>query len=210
MVMLEPLELDALTELVNIGVSRAAASLRKMVGQQIVLSVPAIEMMPASQAAKLIWEREARPIVAVSQEFAGPFSGRALLIFPEDSGTSLVAIVAGGAMPEDQLKGFEDEALSETGNIVLNACLGSIANMLQRSLHLSPPQVVRGDGRDLFHSDDPTDAGVVLFLYINFAVEDRAITGYIAMVMDLPSLETLKLVIRDFIGRVMGSDPPLG
>jgi len=206
MIMLEPLELDALTELVNIGVSRAAASLRKMIGQQIVLSVPAIEMMPASEAAKLIWEREARPIVAVSQAFAGPFSGRALLIFPEDSGTSLVEIVAGDALPQDALQGFEDEALAETGNIVLNACLGSIANMLQRRLHLSAPVVVRGDGRTLFQADDPTDAGIVLFLYINFAVEERNITGYIAMVMDLPSLQTLKIVIGDFIGRVMGSE----
>jgi len=208
MMMLAPLELDALTELVNIGVSRAAASLRKMIGQQIVLSVPAIEMMPASEAAKLIWEREARPIVAVSQAFAGPFAGRALLIFPEDSGTSLVEIVAGDAMSKDALKGFEDEALAETGNIVLNACLGSIANMLQRRLHLSEPVVVRGDGRTLFNSDDPTDAGIVLFLYINFAVEERNITGYIAMVMDLPSLRTLKTVIGDFIGRVMGAETP--
>ena len=37
---LDELELDALTELVNIGVNRAAASLRDMVGEQVVLSVP--------------------------------------------------------------------------------------------------------------------------------------------------------------------------
>ena len=35
-------ELDALTELANIGVSRAAANLREMVGQQVLLSVPAV------------------------------------------------------------------------------------------------------------------------------------------------------------------------
>ena len=35
---LEELEQDALTELVNIGVSRAAASLRKMIGHQVLLA----------------------------------------------------------------------------------------------------------------------------------------------------------------------------
>ena len=41
---LSELERDALTELVNIGVSRAAASLRSMVGRQVLLSVPSIEI----------------------------------------------------------------------------------------------------------------------------------------------------------------------
>ena len=39
---LEELERDALTELVNIGVSRAAVSLRTMVGEQVFLSVPSL------------------------------------------------------------------------------------------------------------------------------------------------------------------------
>ena len=37
---LEELERDALTELANIGVSRAASNLRDMVGHQVLLSVP--------------------------------------------------------------------------------------------------------------------------------------------------------------------------
>ena len=39
------LERDALTEIVNIGVSRAASSLRKMIGDQVLLSVPSIEVI---------------------------------------------------------------------------------------------------------------------------------------------------------------------
>lgn len=42
---LTELERDALAELANIGVSRAAASLRKMVGQQVLLSVPSVEVV---------------------------------------------------------------------------------------------------------------------------------------------------------------------
>jgi chemotaxis protein CheC len=38
--LLNELQLDALTELVNIGVSRAATSLREMIGSQVHLSVP--------------------------------------------------------------------------------------------------------------------------------------------------------------------------
>ena len=84
-VLLNELERDALTEIVNIGVSRAAANLRKMVGQQVLLSVPAIDVVSQARAARLISEREVSQLVAVRQDFKGAFSGRALLIFPHDS-----------------------------------------------------------------------------------------------------------------------------
>src|SRR5699024_5203155 len=98
-------------------------------------------------------------------------------------------------------------ALAETGNIVLNSCLATMANMLKRPLNMSLPEVVRGEGAGLFAlgADAGPDA-VVLFLYINFSISDRDIRGYIAMLMDLPSLETLRELIREFIERVLGDD----
>jgi chemotaxis protein CheC len=202
---LDGLERDALTELVNIGVSRAAVSLRKMVGEQVVLSVPSLELITRDAAAKLIRERESEQLIAVCQDFAGGFSGRALLIFPEGSSSALVKAVAGGELVTDEFELMEEEALAETGNVVLNGCLASMANMLQHRLTLSLPQVVRGDGQLLFSQGDSSDEdGVVLFLYINFAVNDRDVRGYIAMLMDLPSLAILKTLVNEFIARVVG------
>jgi chemotaxis protein CheC len=204
---LDALERDALTELVNIGVSRAAASLRKMVGEQILLSVPSVEVVSLQAAAALIGERTSDRLVAVRQDFTGAFSGRALLIFPQADSLELVRAVAGDTMAEDELSAMEDEALSETGNVVLNGCLATMANMLKRPLTMSLPEVLHGGGGDLFAGDrSHAGQGVVLFLYINFAVRDRDIRGYIAMLMDLPSLTALKLLIADFIARVLGDD----
>ncbi|WP_159992970.1 chemotaxis protein CheX [Roseomonas sp. 18066] len=204
---LDELERDALTELVNIGVSRAAAALRKMVGRQVLLSVPSAEVISRRTAARLIGQRESEPLVAVRQDFAGAFSGRALLIFPEGRGLELVRAVVGEALGEAEMRGLEDEALAETGNVILNGCLATMANMLRESLTMSLPEVVRGDGGMLFElvRDEDGD-GLVLFLYINFAVLDRDIHGYIAMLMDLPSLAALKLLVGEFIARVMGPD----
>src|SRR3569623_3189658 len=92
---LDDLERDALTEVVNIGVSRAAASLRKMVGQQVLLSVPAVEIVTHKAAAALIGQRESEDLVAVRQDFQGAVSGRALLIFPETRSLELVRAVVG-------------------------------------------------------------------------------------------------------------------
>ena len=204
---LSELEQDALTELVNIGVSRAAAGLRKMIGQEVLLSVPSVEVVGHRTAAILIGERTNDSLVAVRQDFEGAFSGRALLIFPLEHSMELVRAVAHGSVPDDELPGIEDEALAETGNVVLNGCLAVMANMLHRKLSMSLPEVLRGDGPSLFNGRPPSDDdGVVLFLYINFAISGRDISGYIAMLMDLPSLEALKRLIADFIARVLGDD----
>lgn len=206
---LNGLQRDALTEVVNIGVSRSAVSLRKMVGEQVIMSVPSLELISRTAAAKLIHERETDQLVAVSQDFEGPFSGRALLIFPAVSSLSLVRAVAGAAVAEEEVEIMEDEALAETGNIVLNGCLASMANMLKQRFSLSLPKVIRGDGTLLFEApaaDGP--AAMVLFLYINFTLSDRAIRGYIAMMMDLPSIAVLRTMVDEFIARIVGTDDP--
>jgi chemotaxis protein CheC len=204
---LTELERDALTELVNIGVSRAASSLRKMIGEEVLLSVPAIEIMPPQDAARLIGERETDGLVAIQQQFEGAFSGRALLIFPEATSLDLVRAIIGSDVPPEQIAELEQEALAETGNVILNGCLATMANMLKRSLTVSLPEVFRGDSARMFaiSQDRPTD-GLVLFLYINFSVRNRDIRGYIAMLMDLPSLTALKELIAGFIERVVGGD----
>ncbi|WP_394804674.1 chemotaxis protein CheX [Sphingobium yanoikuyae] len=205
--MLAELERDALTEIVNIGVSRAASSLRKMIGDQVFLSVPSIEVVSQKRAARLISEREVSDLVAVRQDFAGPFSGRALLIFPETNSLELVRAVTGGELSAQDVVDMEQEALAETGNVILNSCLATMANMLRRSLTMTIPEVLRGSGASLFEVDkNGTADGLVLFLYIDFAVRSRDIRGYIAMIMDLPSLAMLKELLGEFIARVVGED----
>lgn len=201
------LERDALTEIVNIGVSRAASSLRKMVGEEVHLSVPSIEVVNQRRAARLISEREISELIAVRQDFNGPFSGRALLIFPETNSLELVRAVTGDELSTEELVEMEHEALAETGNVILNSCLATMANMLKRSLTMTIPEILRGSGENLFEVTDEASAeGLVLFLYIDFAVKKRDIRGYIAMMMDIPSLEILRELLREFIARVMGNE----
>lgn len=205
-VTLGELERDALTEIVNIGVGRAASSLRKMIGDQVTLSVPAIDVVSQRRAARLISEREAAELVAVRQDFDGAFAGRALLIFPESNSLELVRAVTGESLSAEDLAEMENEALTETGNVILNSCLATIANMLKRSLAMTIPEVLHGNSATLFEIDEAEEDGLVLFLYIDFAVRKRDIRGYIAMIMDIPSLEKLKELLDEFIARVVGDD----
>jgi chemotaxis protein CheC len=192
---LSDIEKDALAEIANMGVSRAAVSLRQMVGEQVFLSVPAVNIVTREAAAGLVERGNSPRLVAVQQTFEGPFSGRALLIFPE-----LVRSIVGEEHSLEDVIDLEQEALAETGNVILNACLATIANVLRRSMRMSLPSVIRGDGATLFEtrSSDP-DGDLVLFLYIDFTIKSRDVRGFIALLMDLPSITALKEIVGDFI-----------
>lgn len=207
---LSELELDALTELVNIGVGRAANSLREMVGEQVLLSVPNVKLVNRAEAIATLTAREDSRLVAVHQVFEGDITGRALLIFPETKSLELVRAVTGGELPLEDIIELEQEALAETGNIILNGCLATIANMLHRSLKMSLPEILRGESGELFNLAPPPLAGdIVMFLYIDFAVRQRDIRGYVAMLMDMPSLTALRVLLQEFIARATGEAPPL-
>jgi chemotaxis protein CheC len=197
---LSDIEKDALAEIANMGVSRAAVSLRQMVGEQVLLSVPAVNIVSREAAAGLVERGNSPRLVAVQQSFEGPFSGRALLIFPEAQSLELVRSIVGEEHSLEDVIDLEQEALAETGNIILNACLATIANVLRRSMRMSLPSVIRGDGATLFEtrSSDP-DGDLVLFLYIDFTIKSRDVRGFIALLMDLPSITALKEIVGDFI-----------
>lgn len=205
---LTELELDALTELVNIGVSRAAGSLREMIDEQVLLSVPNVALVSRARAVEILGERESSKLVAVHQVFQGDITGRALLIFPETKSLELVRALTGGELPLEDIIDLEQEALAETGNIILNGCLGTIANMLHRNLKISLPEILRGESKDFFALPPPPESGdMVLFVYINFVVQSRDIRGYIAMLMDLPSLAALKELLGELIERTTSDLP---
>jgi chemotaxis protein CheC len=205
---LTELELDALTELVNIGVSHAANALREMVKEQVLLSVPNVALVDRQRAIEILAERELSTLIAVQQAFEGDINGRALLIFPDNKSLELIRAVSASDLTLEDIIELEQEALAEVGNIILNGCLATIANMLQRNLKMSLPEIMRGEGGRLF--EQGTTAGAddfVVFIYINFAMETRDIRGYIAMLMDIRSFATLKHLIGQFIERTAGPSP---
>jgi len=80
--------------------------------------------------------------------------------------------------------------------------------MLQRSLKITLPEILHGESSDFFNLAPPPEAGdTVMFIYINFDIRHRDIAGYIAMMMDMPSLVAMKTLLDEFIARTAGTAP---
>jgi chemotaxis protein CheC len=195
---LTELELDALGEISNIAMARAATSLRKLVGKEILLSVPTVEVLPREAAVRIISKAENSNMVAVRQDFDGTFTGRVLLIFPEASSFELVRVVIGRQLTLEDVIELEEDALAETGNIVLNSWVATMANLLRQSLKVSLPIVIHHESQKLFESAG-FSTSTVLFLHIRFHISGKNIEGYVAMVMDVQSLDALRQLVATFI-----------
>ena len=203
---LDDIELDALTELVNLGISHAAASLADMVREEVTLTVPRVALLSRDEAVETLGERESANLVAVHQTFDGDITGRALLVFPEAKSLELVRAIVGGDLSIEEIIELEQEALAETGNVILNGCLATIANQLERDLKISLPEVLHGESSDFFNLEPPPAPGdTVMLIYIDFSVRHRDIQGYIAMLLDMPSIAALQVLIRDLIRRTAGT-----
>ena len=140
------------------------------------------------------------------QDFAGAFSGRALLIFPERNSLELVREVVGRELPLEDIVDLEDEALAETGNIILNSWVATIANLLKSALKMSLPVVVRGDGQHMFEN---SGSSLRLIFAYQIRYPSKEISGYVALIMDTPSLDELRSLIGAFIGSVTTDEAPI-
>lgn len=203
---LSELENDALIEIFNIGVGQAAASMSAIVNEAVRMSVPSISFIPRAEAARLLGKTDGVPerICGVSQHFAGAFETEAILMFPEDKSLEIVRLMVGESVPLKELTDMEQEAMCEIGNIMLNSCVGTLANIFQRELQGSLPQYHVGTSDEILTATGSAAGSVVLMLHIDFLLEKHQIHGYVAFVLDLSALHDLKEQINLYIARAMG------
>jgi chemotaxis protein CheC len=196
MIELHELERDALTEIFNIGVGIAADALYQLVGEQVPLSVPVVELTSQRMAKRHYLDREQRLLCAIRQTYTGEFTTDAILMFPQDSSDALVRMMVGSDLPPQQLAEMETDAMAELGNIVLNAVISNLASTLNMSLEGSLPvvSVIRSDAifTQRMGSGGAIDENApVLALMIDFELSTQRASGYLAFLLDTPSSELL-------------------
>ena len=201
---LSELELDALTEIFNIGVGLAADILSQMVSESVQLSGPLIELTDQCSASEKFQKRESRPLCAIRQTYSGEVTTEAILMFPEENSLELVRSMVGGEVPLEHLTEMEQDAMAEIGNIILNAVISQLSSTLRLPFEGSLPSVSLINGGTLFANSapnqDPHNTSSVLMLTIDFSLSSRQVSGYLAFLLDIPSSERLAERLGGFIG----------
>jgi chemotaxis protein CheC len=187
---LTELQQDALLEIFNIGVGNAANSMSQLINSEIKLSVPKLQILLKDHANVLNAFVHSNRICAVSQNFTGPLNACAFLVFPEGKTQEIVRRMLGESVSAEELNTMEAEALSEIGNIILNACISSMSDTLQTDFESTLPRYHLGSAKEIFPFDEGENQ-FMLLLHIDFSMPKQKIDGYLVFLLSLESFNEL-------------------
>lgn len=184
-------DLDAVKELVNIGVGRAAAMLNEITCSHITLHVPTLQVIRLDELDSAGGFSGRTGAATVKIDFRGFFTGTTALIFPPESAAALVMAITGEGEDLPELDAIRIETLMEVGNIFINGVMGSIGNVLGQQITYLPPVYVEDTMANIVRTArfDPDER--VLLANTRFYVEDINVEGIIAMILEIGSLDTL-------------------
>jgi chemotaxis protein CheC len=198
---LNELERDAVAEVFNIGISRAAASLSEMVNREVMLSLPSLVMTTISEARQTI-SSQFGEVSGVLESFDGAVAGNALLLFPQNRTDELIRLLFPGDMPDELLKEMENDALTEVGNIILNAALSSLSDIIDEKLENKIPKTFEGQLSESIFTNGlfENTSQPVIQLDMSISVKDSGLIGNISFLVIIKSITNFKEKLSNYFG----------
>ncbi len=201
---LGPMEHDALAELFNIGLHRAAASLSELTGQRILVEAPRLWSCPIAEMHDQVAELVSGELATVHQIFRGRVAGDAVLLLEYDKAALLTGELTHGEVGlGGQLDQSAREVLAEVGNIVLSACLSAFGDMLKVAVTFSVPRIHIESAEELIRTITIGEEEIqyAVIAATRFRLSRLEVSGYLIFVLGLTSLswmtESLMRAISD-------------
>lgn len=192
---LDEIEEDLTRELMNISVGRAVHSISRITGSEVGLSVPEISFNFFDPALF----SDMSDCTAISQPFSGSLTGKTLIIFPKDVSEKLLALFLGGALPEgSHAQDIEKDALTEIGNIILNACIGSLTNQLNCQLEADFPVFYKGTPGEVL-TWSQMQGRYSMILRTRFTIATVNIDSFLTIILDADSLEAFHQLLDTYL-----------
>ena len=197
---LTPGQRDALIELLNIGFGRAAASLSGLTGHRVMLEVPQVSVHPIDELNRTLRLVLDDQIASVHQIFSGPVGGDALLILNHSAAGMLKELLTNEAPLPLRIDASAREVLTEVGNILLNACLGTFGNLLQIQVSFSVPHLTLERLDSVVGSIAIGQYGLryALIVHAAFRLKHSSLTGYLVIVLGVASIDRLIRAVEDW------------
>ena len=199
------LEKDILQEIMNIAFGKATADLAEVIDIYVVLSVPHIKIIGMGSLPDYIKNTISayKEISIVDQKFWGDFNGSGILLFQNNAGRDLITILDDRGYENfgiNSLVTLEKEIFLEIGNILIGACVGKLAELLNTFVTYSPPMVFdeNSDGYDSFpQSFSPFQTAIIMKTVFKF--EQKDIDGLLLIITNQESIGWLKKNLHRFL-----------
>lgn len=196
---------DVLTELGNIGISRAARQLSALLDEPIRIAVPSVELCTVEEAMRhLVPGGDDNPgeIACVYQRMSGELAGRIALLLPSREYHLLFQNLLGrnASLQGLDLRAYEHEAMTEIGNILISSCVSAMADMLAVRIDVSVPRFTEATAHDLF-TDEAADSSEqpALLIHASLSAAERELDGAIMLMLSAAAAEKVMLAVQALI-----------
>lgn len=190
---LSELETDALNELFNIGLHRAAASLSELTGKRVQVDLPRLWVCSIDELKDRLTELVSGDLATVHQFFGGPVAGDAVLLLEYEKAVMLADLLTGGEVAlGGRLDQSAREVIAEIGNVVLSSCLGAFGNVLHLAVSFAVPRIHVESLDGMLRTvviDHDQGIPYALVAATKFGLADLEISGYLIVVIGVKSLE---------------------
>ena len=184
---------DALLELINIGVGRAAASISELTGCPVAINVPTLEILGLDHPRQLT-DLQQGITMRVSQSFAGGLTGHTMFILNEEGAHRLAELLLHAPRSQQALDENEQAALLEVGNIIIGGVIGNLVNHIEVEVTYDLPQLqLRGVSGFVDLVSDLMDLrqARVLLMQASLSIAAENVNGYFMLLFDEPRLREL-------------------
>ena len=191
---IEELDIDALTELFNIGLHRAASSLSELTGQRILVDLPRLWICPIDETYARLVEFLDGDLATVHQIFKGSVTGDAVLVLDYASATRLTGLMTDGSVAVGgRLDQSAREVLAEVGNVILSSCLSSFGDMLHVAVTFSVPRMHVESLEGLLRSlqVESEELNYALLAATRFRLTEGEVGGYLMIAVGMNSLSLI-------------------
>ncbi len=175
-------QLEQLQVILHAGVKKAGDVLNTMLRSPVELSMPDIQVVQHQQLAQLHMLSAQEKLDMVSLGFKSKLSGLAVLAFAPDSASRMVEILTGRRAMNPNEPAIRIAAITEVGNILLSAVLGSIANTLQHNLlYTTTPTYIEERLAHVLQADLSDPDATLVFAQTGLQTPDLHIQGTVIL-----------------------------
>jgi chemotaxis protein CheC len=193
---------DALQELGNIGAGSAATALSQLLGRDVDLNVPEVQIVPVDKITERLATHN-QIVAAVYLRVFGEIKARTLIIFPQDKVMLLLDLLMKRNLGETKEFGeTEQSALKEVGNIIISAYLNAIAKFIGLNSVPSVPALAVDMLEAIFEtvSTEMAEMGPDALLIENIMTEKvTQVTSTLILIPDKDAMEKILKALNDAI-----------
>jgi chemotaxis protein CheC len=198
---LTSMESDALNELFNIGLHRAAASLSELTGKRVLVDLPRLWVCTIEELKDRLIEVVPGDLATVHQFFGGSIAGDAVLLLEYEKAVMLADLMTDGEVAlGGRLDQSAREVIAEIGNVVLSSCLGAFGNVLRVAVSFSVPRIQIESLDGMLRSvivDGQHGTPYALVAATRFGLSEVEISGYLIVVIGVKSLELVSKALAE-------------